>query len=115
MLQTILALAQSGQSFAFETTPAGLGYARHIPRWQAAGYHVTLFYLTLPTPEMAIARVAERVRQGGHDVPESVIEDALPWDGKTSSRSIAMRRMPGCSTTTRAMSRDWLIGEKERE
>ncbi len=76
-----LRAAQSGQSFAFETTLAGLGYARHIPRWQAAGYHVTLFYLTLPTPEMAIARVAERVRQGGHDVPESVIRRrfAVGW------------------------------------
>ena len=81
MLQTIFALAQSGQSFAFETTLAGLGYARHIPRWRAAGYHVTLFYLTLPSPEMAIARVAERVRQGGHDVPDFVIRRrfAVGW------------------------------------
>jgi predicted ABC-type ATPase len=73
MLQTIFVLARSGQSFAFETTLAGLSYLRHIRRWQADGYHVTLFYLKLPSPEMAIARVAERVRQGGHNVPEAVI------------------------------------------
>ncbi len=73
MLQTIFSLAKSGQSFAFETTLSGLAYARHISRWQAAGYHVTLFYLWLPSPDIAIARVAERVRQGGHDVPETVI------------------------------------------
>jgi len=73
MLQTIFALAQKGQSFAFETTLAGRSYARHIRCWQSAGYHVTLYYLRLPSPEMAIARVAERVRQGGHNIPEVVI------------------------------------------
>ena len=30
------------RSFAFETTLAGLAYARRIPEWQAAGYHVNL-------------------------------------------------------------------------
>ena len=73
MLQTIHAHARARESFAFETTLSGLGYARHISRWRAAGYHVTLFFLTLPSPEMAIERVAERVRQGGHDVPQAVI------------------------------------------
>ena len=44
-----------------------------IAGWRAAGYRVTLFFLSLPSPEMAISRVAERVRQGGHDVPEDII------------------------------------------
>lgn len=44
-----------------------------IPDWQEEGYHVKLFFLTLPSAEMAIARVAERVRQGGHNVPEEVV------------------------------------------
>jgi predicted ABC-type ATPase len=48
-------------------------YARRIPRWRAAGYHVTLFFLALPVAELGIARVAERVRQGGHHVPDSVV------------------------------------------
>ena len=73
MLQRILDLADSGESFAFETTLSGLIYSRRIPRWRAAGYHVTLIFLSLPSPEVAIARVAERVRQGGHDVPERTI------------------------------------------
>jgi len=73
MLQTIFSLANSGQGFAFETTLAGLSYLRHIRRWQVDGYHVTLFFLKLPSPEVAISRVAQRVRQGGHDVPEAVI------------------------------------------
>jgi predicted ABC-type ATPase len=62
-----------GESFAFETTLAGLVYLRRIRRWRDLGYHVKLFFLQLPTPEAAIARVAMRVRQGGHDIPEKVI------------------------------------------
>lgn len=73
MLETIAELAAKGENFAFETTLSGLTYARHIPRWQAAQYYVTLIFLSLPSPEMAIARVDERVRQGGHGVPEIVI------------------------------------------
>lgn len=61
------------ESFAFETTLAGRGYLRSIRRWQAAGYRVKLLFLSLQQPEEAIARVAERVRQGGHDVPEETI------------------------------------------
>lgn len=61
------------ESFAVETTLSGKGYARSIPAWQAAGYHVTLIFLALPDVETAVARVAERVRQGGHDIPVPVI------------------------------------------
>lgn len=62
-----------GESFAFETTLSGRGYLRHIARWRAQGYRVSLFFLSLPDVETAVARVAERVRQGGHDIPEAVI------------------------------------------
>jgi predicted ABC-type ATPase len=62
-----------GESFAFETTLAGLNYARHIPSWRAAGYHVKLIFLSLPTAELAIGRVKARVAQGGHNVPEEVV------------------------------------------
>lgn len=44
-----------------------------IPRWRAEGYAVKLIFLSLGTVEEAIARVAMRVSQGGHDVPEEVI------------------------------------------
>jgi predicted ABC-type ATPase len=46
---------------------------RLIPRWQAEGYIVKLFFLKLHSPEMAIARVRQRVAMGGHNVPEDVI------------------------------------------
>ncbi len=73
MLEEIAQCARRGDSFAFETTLSGLGYLRHIAGWRAQGYRVSLFFLTLPNAETAIARVAARVRQGGHDIPEPVI------------------------------------------
>ena len=60
-------------SFAFETTLAGRTYLRFIDTWQAAGYRVKLIFLRLDSAEEAIARVAQRVRQGGHDIPPQVI------------------------------------------
>ncbi len=73
MLAQINEHAIKGESFAFETTLSGRGYARLIPHWRGQGYQVKLFFLCLPTAEMAIARVQQRVREGGHDVPEAVI------------------------------------------
>ena len=63
----------AAESFAFETTLAARHYARLIPDWQAAGYWVLLIFLRLPTADVAIARVAARVTQGGHSIPEDVI------------------------------------------
>ena len=73
MCETIARHEAKGESFAFETTLSGRVYARRILRWRAAGYHVALMFLALPSPEMAIARVDERVRQGGIGVPEATI------------------------------------------
>lgn len=60
-------------SFAFETTLSGRGYLRLIEQWQTVGYRVKLIFLQLASPEEAIARVAQRVKQGGHNVAEAVI------------------------------------------
>ena len=73
MLEQIHEHVLRGESFAFETTLSSRNYVRHILRWREQGYRVKLFFLQLPTPEMATARVAQRVREGGHDVPEEVI------------------------------------------
>jgi predicted ABC-type ATPase len=73
MLQEMERHLQDHRSFAFETTLSGLTYARRIPEWQRTGYRVKLIYLSLPTVEAAIARVAIRVSQGGHNIPETVI------------------------------------------
>lgn len=64
---------RAGVSFAFETTLSGRVYLRHIGHWQRAGYRVELIFLQLDHADEAVARVQQRVRQGGHDIPESVI------------------------------------------
>ena len=61
------------ESFAFETTLAGKVYLRHIGVWQAAGYRLELIFLKLSSADEAVARVAQRVKQGGHNIPEAVI------------------------------------------
>jgi predicted ABC-type ATPase len=73
MLEEIARHAAECRSFAFETTLSGLTYARMIVRWQGAGFAVKLIFLSLTTPDKAIARVAMRVRQGGHDVPPEIV------------------------------------------
>jgi len=73
MLQAIAGHVARRESFAFETTLSAVGYARQIPQWRRMGCWVELFFLSLPTADMAVQRVAERVRQGGHDIPESTI------------------------------------------
>ena len=73
MLAAIGEHVSRGQSFAFETTLSGLTYAVMIPRWRQAGYTVKLLFLSLPDAGMALERVAARVAQGGHNVPEAVV------------------------------------------
>lgn len=73
MLQEIAHHVAEARSFAFESTLSGLTYVRMIARWRAAGFKVKLIFLSLGSPEEAIARVAMRVRQGGHNVPAETI------------------------------------------
>ena len=73
MLGEINTHARAGRSFAFETTLAGRGYVSMIRQWRTDGYKVRLIFLSLATPEEAIRRVALRVQQGGHHIPEQVI------------------------------------------
>jgi predicted ABC-type ATPase len=91
MLKEIAEHETKGESFAFETTLSGRVYAHRIPHWQAAGYHVTLIFLALPSPEVALARVKERVRQGGHNVPETAVRRRFAsglWNFKEAYRDL---------------------------
>jgi predicted ABC-type ATPase len=58
------------ESFAVETTLAGKLPRKWIDSARSRGYDVTLYYIALSSPEIAIARVALRVQRGGHDVPD---------------------------------------------
>jgi predicted ABC-type ATPase len=73
MLKEMAEHVERGRSFAFETTLAGRGYVHMIRDWRQQGYEVKLFFLSLTSPAEAIARVAERVSQGGHNVLEDVV------------------------------------------
>jgi predicted ABC-type ATPase len=73
MLGRIRGLARARSDFAFETTLASRSFAPWIQRWKGEGYRLELVFLWLPTPAMAVERVAERVRLGGHSVPEETV------------------------------------------
>lgn len=73
MLQRLRFLAAARRDFAFETTLAGRGHAMWLRELRSTGYRTHLTFLALPSADLAVARVAERVQGGGHDVPEPVV------------------------------------------
>jgi predicted ABC-type ATPase len=73
MVSRLKSLAKSGVDFAFETTLASRTFAPWIRILRSEGYAFSLVFLWLPSVEAAIARVRERVRAGGHAVPEETI------------------------------------------
>jgi predicted ABC-type ATPase len=73
-------LAAARTSFAFETTLSGITYAARITRWKLAGYRIEIAYLKIDSPQIALKRIAARVKQGGHDVPR---DDVLRRFGRS--------------------------------
>jgi predicted ABC-type ATPase len=73
MLARLDELARQRESFAFETTLASRSFAPWLRDLRASGYAVHLFFLWLSSPDLAVQRVADRVRSGGHDVPADTI------------------------------------------
>ena len=73
MLNELARHIDQRHNVAIETTLSGKRYARLIPQWQALGYAVKLIFLSLPSPDLALARVMTRVRQGGHAIPEETV------------------------------------------
>jgi len=74
MLDRIHELAGQKKDFAFETTLAGLSYVNFLKKMKAGGYEIHLFYLWISDAKLALKRIAERVKAGGHDVPAKVVE-----------------------------------------
>lgn len=74
MLRRLLKLCEARATFAFETTLSGRAHAGWIRREQAQrGYEFHLMFVWLRSPELAVQRVRQRVREGGHDIAEEVI------------------------------------------
>jgi predicted ABC-type ATPase len=107
-----------GRSFAFETTCSGKPYLRLLKECKEQGWRISLIYLWVPSPEYSIARVAKRVSQGGHNIPEEVIrrryqtglwnmrdlylplaDDATIYDNRDNALRIIARRQPDSELT----------------
>lgn len=73
MLERMRECVRHNVSFAIETTCAGRSYVSILKACKASDWRIALYYLWLPTPEDAIARVGIRVAQGGHGIPVDVI------------------------------------------
>ena len=73
-------LADAHTSFSFETTLSGHAYVRRLAKWRAVGYRIEIAYLKLDSPQIALKRIAARVKQGGHDIAR---EDVLRRFGRS--------------------------------
>jgi predicted ABC-type ATPase len=62
-------LASNGSDFAFESTLSGISYISRLKRWKAGGRRIEIVYLRISSPQLALRRIAARVKQGGHNVP----------------------------------------------
>lgn len=69
VLEEIHRLVEKNLDFAFETTLAGMSYLSFLKKLKKRNYSIHLFFLWIPNPELALARIKERVADGGHDVP----------------------------------------------
>ena len=69
LLSELDRLATARVDFAFESTLSGLTYATRMKKWKAAGYRIEIVFLRLASVRLALRRIADRVKQGGHSVP----------------------------------------------
>jgi predicted ABC-type ATPase len=69
LLSELDRLAAARADFAFESTLSGLTYAKRMREWKATGYRIEIVFLRLASVRLALRRIADRVRQGGHAVP----------------------------------------------
>jgi predicted ABC-type ATPase len=79
-------LAEARADFAFESTLSGLTYVNRLREWRRAGYRLEFIFLKLPSVRLALRRVANRVRQGGHHVPRADVARRFVrgWENFTS-------------------------------
>lgn len=73
MLEEISRSMKRVEDFGFETTLSGRSYLNLMRKLKKRGYGVHIFYLWVPTVELSLGRIRERVLSGGHDVPETVV------------------------------------------
>lgn len=79
VLQQIAEYSGKGVDFAFETTLSGKSYYKILKKLKLSGYSLHLFFLWIPSPELSIARIRDRVAQGGHNVPPEDVRRRFGW------------------------------------
>lgn len=78
VLERLEALTAARADVVLETTLATRTHARRIRDWKAAGYRFELVYLRLPSADASVARVARRIAEGGHGIPEDTLRRRYP-------------------------------------
>ena len=68
-LEELDRLAAQHLDFAFETTLSGLTYTSRVKHWKSTGYRIEIIFLKLTSIQLALRRISDRVKQGGHSVP----------------------------------------------
>ena len=68
VLERIVEFTQAGSDFAFETTLSGRTYVQLLRGVKKAGFRLHMFYLWIPSAELALLRIRDRVDSGGHNV-----------------------------------------------
>ena len=74
MLRRISELAESNHDFAFETTLSTRSFLPRLKKMREKGYKFKLIFLWIGSAELAVLRVQERVKQGGHNIPTETIK-----------------------------------------
>ena len=113
MLARMDELLQKGEIFAFETTLATKSYKQKIEWAQANGYEVTLLFFWLDSPNIAKERVAQRVAEGGHNIPLETIERRY-YNGIANLFTIYIDMVDICYIFDNSEGRKELIAQKER-
>lgn len=105
VLQEVERLAAARADFAFESTLSGIGYVKRLKEWKRVGYQIEIEYIQLGTPRLAIRRIENRVKLGGHSIPE---EDALRRFDRSWNNFVSEYRLlstDGVCGTIRGMNR----------
>lgn len=124
MIDRVRTLVRADEDFAFETTCSGRQHAVGLEACKRDGWRITLLFLWLRSPEMAIARVAKRVGEGGHSIPTDTIrrryigeirnmirlylplaDDASVYDNSDGELSMVAERFGGADLLIRDVQR----------
>jgi len=103
LLSELDRLAAARADFAFESTLSGQTYAKRMREWKAAGYRIEIVFLRLASVRLALRRIADRVRQGGHAVPAADV------------RRRFHRGWKNFETTYRALAAAWAVYDNSAE